>query len=110
MTDEHDESIATRRFFDTDTQEEEIVNLYRSQLDALVEKVRQRPDIVELMAEDYASWEAEPEAWRERFWAEGLAFHAPLMELAEQVGIDAYVTFGKEIEEYVWDHVRKDIG
>jgi hypothetical protein len=85
-----------------------VVYLLRSQLDELVKRVRDRPDIVDLMAQEFASLEADPDGWRANMLAHGVSYDRALMALCKEIGLDHYVLFSGTITQYLWEKVRPD--
>ncbi len=93
--------IEERRVLDVKAQQHRKIAIYQSQLDALVEKARQRPDVIEKMREEQEFFERDPEGYREHMMKNGLSYSKDFDALEREVGIDASVYFFSLARNYV---------
>ncbi len=104
-----EQPIAEDYVWVTETKRNKIIYLYQSQLDALLKLVRQRPDIMEKMAEVFDFLERDPEGCRETMLQEGLPYEPDLHDLWKKNNIgDTYLSFHRFYTDYIWKNIRGD--
>ncbi|MCP4101069.1 MAG: hypothetical protein GY750_06550, partial [Lentisphaerae bacterium] len=101
--------IAEKKLYVSKLKKNKMFYLYQSQLDALLELVRQRPDIMDKMAEVFDFLERDPEGCRETMLQEGLPYEPDLHDLWKKNNIgDTYTSFCGFYTDYIWKNIRGD--